>query len=381
MMDTSPPLALQRAARLTVDLGALTENWQRIATRAGDNVATAAVVKADAYGIGLEPAAAALAEAGCHTFFVALPEEGVRLRHTVRDAAIYILDGLLPGSSETLVSHDLRPVLGSMPEIEEWANVKASGADTSAAIHVDTGMNRLGLSLVEARTLAENRGLINRIRPSLLMSHLACADTPDHPLNRRQLTGFRAVRALLPNIPASLANSAGVFLGPEFHFDLVRPGIALYGGAAVRDADNPMRHVVTLEATVLQVRDVKRDETVGYGAAEATTRPSKVALVGVGYADGYHRRAGSSDTRAGARAYVRGRYAPIIGRISMDLMAIDVTDIPGIGRGDLIELLGPHVPVDEVAGHAQTIGYEVLTSLGRRFERDYRDSDGAQIDP
>jgi alanine racemase len=262
-------------------------------------------------------------------------------------------------------------VLSSMPEDEEWAEVKATGVATSAAIHIDTGMNRLGLTVPEARALAEERDLIDAIRPSLLMSHLACADTPDHPLNRRQLTAFRAVRSLLPNIPASLANSAGIFLGPEYHFDLVRPGVALYGGMASRDIPNPMEVVVTLEAPILQVRDVKREETVGYGGAEAATRQSRVAILGVGYADGYHRRAGSSDARAGARAYLRGRFAPLIGRLSMDLMAIDVTDIPGVGRGDLVELIGPHVPVDDIASHAGTIGYEILTSLGRRYERTY----------
>jgi alanine racemase len=367
------PTTGSAAARLTVDLRALAGNWQRLATRVGDQTATAAVVKADAYGIGLEQAAEALAEAGCHTFFVALPEEGARLRHTVHDAQIYVLDGLVPGSTEILVSHDLRPVLCSMPEIEEWAEVKASGVDTSAAIQVDTGLNRLGLTVAEARTLAAERDLMDTIQPSLVMSHLACADTPDHPMNRRQLTAFRAVRALLGNIPTSLANSGGIFLGPDYHFDLVRPGIALYGGAAVRDTPNPMDTVVTLEAAVLQVRDVRREETVGYGAGEATTRQSRVAILGVGNADGYHRRAGSSDQRAGARAYVRGRFAPLIGRVSMDLLAIDVTDIPGVTRGDPVELIGRHVPVDEVAGHAGTIGYEILTSLGRRYERVYSD--------
>jgi alanine racemase len=356
--------------RLVIDLRALTGNWQRLAARVGDKVAAAAVVKGEGYGIGLERAAEALAEAGCHTFFVALPDEGIRLRRAVRDAAIYVLDGLMPGSAETLVEHDLRPVLGSIPEIEEWTALRRAGATTGSALHVDTGMNRLGLTVLEARSLTE-RDHLEVIRPSLLMSHLACADTPDHPLNRRQLTAFRALRGLLPNIPASLANSAGILLGPDYHFDLVRPGVALYGGLAVRDAPNPMEPVVTLEAEVLQVRDVKRDDTVGYGATEAATRQSRVAIVGVGYADGYHRRAGSSGTRAGARAYVRGRFAPLIGRISMDLLALDVTEIPGVERGDWAELIGRHVPLEEVAGHAGTIGYELLTSLGRRYERLY----------
>src|SRR6185295_2853708 len=265
-MDTSLRLSAPAAARLTIDLGALAGNWQRLAARVGETTATAAVVKADAYGIGLEPAAESLAEAGCHTFFVALPDEGVRLRQTVRDAAIYVLNGLIPGSADVLVAHDLRPVLSSMPEIEEWRAVKAAGVDTSAALHVDTGMNRLGLSVSDARWLAEEHELLEAIQPSLLMSHLACADMPEHPLNRKQLTAFRAVRILLPNIPASLANSGGIFLGADYHFDLVRPGVALYGGIAVVDVPNPMRAVVTLQAPVLQVRDVRRDETIGYGA-------------------------------------------------------------------------------------------------------------------
>src|SRR5262245_16045724 len=245
-MDTTLRFQVPRAARLTIDLRALAQNWQRLAARVGDATATAAVVKADGYGIGLEPAAEALAEAGCHTFFVAVPEEGVRLRRTVRDATIYVLDGLIPGSADVLVDNDLRPVLGSIPEIDEWAAIRESGADTSAAIQIDTGMNRLGLTVAEARILAEERVRLDAIRPSLLMSHLACADTPDHPLNRRQLTAFRAALVLLPNIPASLANSAGIFLGPEYHLDLVRPGIALYGGMAVRDMPTATDPVVTV---------------------------------------------------------------------------------------------------------------------------------------
>ena len=358
-------------ARLTIDLGALAANWQALADRAGEAIATAAVVKGDGYGIGLERAAEALAEAGCHTYFVALPDEGARLRQTVHDAAIYVLDGLIPDSAEMLLAADLRPVLGSIAEIEEWAAVRRAGATTGSALHVDTGMNRLGLTLAEARALSEHPDLLAAIRPSLLMSHLAAADTPDHPLNRRQLTSFRAVRVLLANIPASLANSAGIFLSADYHFDLTRPGIALYGGGAVSGTPNPMRTVVTLEARVLQVRDVRRGETVGYGAVETCVQASRVAILGVGYADGYHRAAGSSAERPGARAFVRGSHAPLIGRVSMDLTAVDVTHVHGVERGDWVELIGPHVPVDEVAACAGTIGYELLTGLGRRCERVY----------
>jgi alanine racemase len=356
--------------RLTIDLGALAANWQDLADRASE-AATAAVVKGDGYGIGIAAASRALAEAGCHTFFVALPEEGLRVREAVADAAIYVLGGLLPGSAGTYLAADLRPVLNSRAEIEEWLAIRRAGARVNAALHVDTGMNRLGLTLGELRKLSERGSLAGALGLSLVMSHLACADTPEHPLNRKQLAAFRAVRTLLPDIPASLANSAGIFLGPEYHFDVVRPGIALYGGQAVNGVPNPMRPVVTLEALVLQLREAKAGETVGYGAGETLSRPSRIAILGVGYADGYHRRAGSSDRRMGARVFVRGKTAPIVGRVSMDLIAVDVTDVPGVERGDWVELFGPNIAVDEVAAAAETIGYELLTALGRRYRRLY----------
>jgi alanine racemase len=356
--------------RVTIDLGALANNWRMLARRA-ESAATAAVVKGDAYGIGLEPAARALAEAGCQTFFVALADEGLRLRAAVHDAIIYVLDGFLPGGARAFADARLRPVLSSWQEIEEWAAFRRDGVNLRAAIHVDTGMNRLGLTPGEARRLAQNADLLAAIAPDLIMSHLACADTPDHPMNRKQLAAFRAVRVLLPDIPASLSNSAGIFLGSDFHFDLVRPGIALYGGEAVAGQPSATRPVATLEARILQVREAKSGDKVGYGATETLGRPSHIGVVGAGYADGYHRRAGSSDARSGARAYLRGRYAPLVGRVSMDLIAIDVTDIPGAERGDWVELFGPNISVDEVARRAETIGYELLTGLGRRYARTY----------
>lgn len=356
--------------RLTVDLGALANNWRVLARRA-ENAATSAVVKGDAYGIGLEAAAQALAETGCQTFFVALPDEGLRLRVAVRDAIIYVLDGLMPGSAETLAAAKLRPVLSSWSEIEEWAAFRKAGGRGGAAIHVDTGMNRLGLTPGEARRLAQHRDLLTAVAPDLLMSHLATADTPAHPHNRKQLAAFRAVRTLLPNIPASLANSAGILLGSEYHFDLVRPGIALYGAAAVEGTAPTTRPVATLEARILQIRDVKQGEQVGYGATETIGRQSRIAILAAGYADGYHRLAGSSDRRRGARAFLRGRYAPLVGRVSMDLTAIDVTDIDSAERGDWVELFGSNIAVDEVARHAGTIGYELLTGLGSRYARTY----------
>jgi alanine racemase len=241
-----------------------------------------------------------------------------------------------------------------------------------AAIHVDTGMNRLGLSLHEALTLARDPVLLAAVAPSLVMSHLACSDTPEHPLNLRQLALFREIRSEFPDVPASLANSAGVFLGQQYHFDLIRPGIALYGVGPVAGIENPMHTVVTAEARVLAIREAEAGETVGYGATETLTRPSRIAILAAGYADGYHRLAGSSDSRKGAHVMIRGEMAPLVGRVSMDLMAADVTDLPRAVRGDWAELFGPNVPIDDVAARAGTIGYELLTGLGRRYARTYR---------
>ncbi len=358
------------AGRLTIDLDALAANWRALADRA-QPAATAAAVKGDAYGLGIDHAVPALAAAGCGTFFVALPEEGLRVRAVAPSATIYVLGGLI-GDAADYVAADLRPVLNSLPEIEEWAGVRATGVPTSAALHVDTGMNRLGIDLGTCRALAGQTGLAEGLGIALVMSHLACADTPDHPLNERQLESFRSVVAALPAMPASLANSAGIFLGAEYHFDLVRPGIALYGGRAVQGVPNPMRPVVTLEARILQVRDVPAGETVGYGATETLRRDSRIAIVGVGYADGYIRAAGSTDARPGASAFAAGRRIPLVGRVSMDLLALDVTDLPQVGRGDWVELFGANIPVDEVAASAGTIDYEYLTGLAHRYQRVYR---------
>ena len=367
----SSPESFPAGGRLTVDLVALSANWKALADHVtGGGHATAAVVKGDGYGIGLEEAGRALAAAGCTTFFVALPDEGRRLRAILPNAVVYVLNGLI-GGAEAYARADLRPVLGSWPEIEEWLAFRRAGGTTGAAIHVDTGMNRLGLSLHEALDLKREARLLATLAPDLVISHLACADTPDNPMNRRQLALFREVRAQFPDLPASLANSAGVFLGPDYHFDLVRPGIALYGGVAVLGVTNPMRAVATLEARVLAVREAEEGETVGYGATQSMKMNARLAILSIGYADGYHRLAGAANEHGGAWVWVRGHRAPLVGRVSMDLITIDVTNIPGVVRGDWAEMFGRHIPVDEVARHAGTIGYELLTNLGRRHERVY----------
>lgn len=356
-------------ARVTVDLGALAANWRSLAAMA-PGAETAAVVKADAYGIGVEPALRTLAAAGCRTFFVATPDEGITARKVLPETTLYILDGLPPGGAARLAEMQLRPVLGSRPEIEEWVAFRRNGGAGDAAIHVDTGMNRLGLSVADAAAIGAERGLRALIGPALLMSHLACADTPSHPLSPTQLRRFLDIRDAFPGVRSSLANSAGIQLGPEYHFDLTRPGIMLYGGRG--DLAKPaLRPVVTAEARVLLVRDVPHGEPVGYGATERVRRRSRLATVGIGYADGYHRGASSSDARRGAQIFVRGRIAPLVGRVSMDLVVIDVTDIPNVERGDFVELFGRHMPVDAVAERAGTISYELLTQLSRRAERRY----------
>ncbi|MDK9696755.1 MAG: alanine racemase [Siculibacillus sp.] len=364
--------------RLTLDLDALVANRRTIVERVGSRVEVAGVVKADAYGLGLAPVARALLADGCRSFFVAHVDEGIELR-AVLDAArhpdtrIFVLNGLTPGNECLYPTHRLSPVLGSTAEIAEWSGFRAaSGASVGAALHVDTGMNRHGLTLAEARAFAAEAGVVEAAGVTLVMSHLACADEPGHPLNAIQLARFREVRALFPHLSASLANSSGVFLGADHHFDLVRPGIAVYGGAVVSGEATPMRPVVRLEAAIVQIREAVAGETVGYGARQTLRRASRLALLSVGYADGFHRSASSSDGAGGAEGRLHGRAVPMVGRISMDLMVVDVTDVPEAARGDMVELIGAQVTVQDVAARMGTIDYEVLTSLGRRYERIHR---------
>jgi len=356
---------------LTIDLGALARNWKHLAELSGLSEC-AAVVKADAYGIGIEAAVPALLAAGCRTFFVALPDEGRRVRAAAADAAIYVLDGFFADWAETFRAADLRPVLNSFAMIEAWAE---HFPGSPSALQVDTGMNRLGLSLHEALELARRPDLLEKTAPRLIMSHLVIADEPDHGLNVSQLALFREIRSEFPLLPASLANSAGIHLGPDYHFDIVRPGIALYG-AEFSPHWPPLETVVTATARVLQIRNAAAGDTIGYGASKRLEEDTRIAIVSAGYADGYHRMAGSSDGRGGAFAAIRGRPAPLIGRVSMDLIALDVSKIVCV-EGDRAELFGPNVPIDSVARSAGTLGYEFLTQLSRRGERVYVNGYGA----
>ncbi len=364
---------------LTIDLGAIEANWRLLSSRTVP-IECAAVVKADAYGCGLEPVTTRLVKAGCKTFFVADLAEGREVRALAPEAVIYVLNGLLPHTAQVFADAQLRPVINGPAELAEWdAYVAATSWRGGAALHVDIGMNRLGLSPDEAVAVAsrvqlENHGF------TLLMSHLACAETPQHPMNDRQIKLFRELRILFRGVPSSLANSSGIFLGGgAVHCDLARPGVALYGGNPTPGKTNPMRPAVEMKGRIVQVREVKRGDTVGYGATFTAQRPSRLAIVAVGYADGFLRSAAADRNKGPAQVIIAGKRCPLAGRVSMDLFAVDVTDVPDgrARRGDFATLIGGDLGVDELGSTLGTISYEVLARLGNRFHRVYKGSVGS----
>jgi alanine racemase len=386
--NAAAALAAATAAQpgiLTVDLDAIVANWRKLEKTAVP-AECAAVIKADAYGCGVEPVARALAGAGCKTFFVATLDEARAAREALPSAELYVLDGFFQNCGDAFAKLNCRPVIGDLNELAEWdVFCRRSGWSGGAAIHIDTGMNRLGLTLVEAN------GIVPRINAgdhgiTLVMSHLACAESLNHPLNAKQVATFREIASNYSGVPASLSNSSGIYLGPQFQFDMVRPGAALYGVNPTPEADNPMQSVVDLKARIIQLRNVERGDSVGYGGTWTARRPTKLAIVSAGYADGYFRAASANDGTRGAEVVVAGKRCPVAGRISMDLMAIDITDLPDktARRGHMATLIGEGITVDEVAHHFGTIGYEVLTSLGKRYARIYKggeaksEKDGAE---
>ncbi len=369
-------------AILTVDLAAIGENYAQLRDLA-KGAECAAVVKADAYGTGMQQVAPYLYKQGCRIFFVATQNEGILLRALLPKVKIYILNGLPPGCAAKFQKNDLSPVLGSIEMLKEWAQHSQSAEQSPpAALHIDTGMNRLGIGPDQLQTLVEDPEL-HVTKLDLIMSHLACADEPDHPRNGQQLQNFNQALKKLPTASKSLsksasksvANSAGIFLGPDYHFDVLRPGIALYGGCPVVGFDNPMKPVVTLMSTIAQIRTVQKGDAVGYGASFTVKRETRVATIPVGYADGYPRSLGASNETEGAYVYIGKTRAPLLGRVSMDLITIDITDIPEHKAfvGAPVELLGPHISIDDLAKIANTIGYEILTSLGARYKRRYKE--------
>ena len=358
-------------AELTVRLGAVAANYREVLRRAAP-AAAAPVVKANAYGMGLAPVLHALRTAGADTFFVARLEEGIEARAVLPDARIFVLDGVAPGTAPALVAHRLTPVLNSLDEIAEWsARARADRRELDAALHVDTGMNRSGLSHGELSQLAGRlREALAGINLVLIMSHLACADEPGREMNWTQLARFRAALATLPAAPASLSASAGIELGREFLFDLVRPGLAIYGGNPIFGRPNPYRTVASLTGRVLQIRHIEPGETVGYSCTFEASRAMTLVTVAAGYADGLIRASGVRGHAAIAGSRIR-----FAGRISMDLIVLDATDISPshLVRGEEVEFLGDTITLDEVAEAANTIAHEVLTSISARAHRIYLD--------
>jgi alanine racemase len=358
---------------LRIDLDAIEANWRTLAKEMR-TAECAAVVKANAYGLGLEAVGAKLDKAGCKTFFVADLAEARRLRSRVREAAIYVLNGFTADSGAGFIETAARPVINSATELAEWdAFVAEHNWQGGAGLHVDTGMNRLGIPVEEAAALAprvqtEKHGI------TLVMSHLACAETPSHPLNAAQIKLFNEIRPLFRGVPASLANSSGIFLGDAAHCDIARPGAALYGINPTPGRRNPMQAVVELSGRILQLRDVERGESVGYGASWTAKRASRLAVAAIGYADGVPRAASGIERARIGIASVAGKHCPFAGRVSMDLICIDITDLPEgvVRRGDTATFIGAGISIDDIAASAGTIGYEILTHLGPRCYLIYR---------
>lgn len=350
------------AAILDIDLSALAANIRLLQSRA-PKAKVAGVVKANAYGIGMEQVAAIHRQLGTETFFVATLDEGIALRHAIGPGSeIAILGGLFHGAEGEYETHDLIPVLNSLADFPRWTNGRP------CIVHIDTGMRRLGLDTGERKRLIDDPGLLRGLNVAIVMSHFACADEPGHPLTPEQFEIFKTVQTLFPAARKSLANSAGIFASPDYHFDLVRPGMAVYGLNPTA-GPNPMRPVVQLKTRILQIRDVLAGETVGYAASWRCPSPRRVATIALGYADGFLRSLSNKGT-----LFWNGQPCPILGRVSMDLVTLDVTDVKGPppAAGDWIEVMGPHQDADTLAAAAGTIGYEILTNLGARYRRVYK---------
>lgn len=354
-------------AVLTVDLAAIVENWRRLGARLG-KAGCAAVVKANAYGLGAAAVGGALAGAGCRDFFVAHLDEGIALRRALQaqEIRIFVLNGTPKGTEADFVAARLVPVVNTMGELTGWReHARALGRRLPVVLQVDSGMSRLGLTRTEVAAIAAEPAVLEGLSIELVMSHLACADEPGHAANEAQRREFRRLAAMLPPAPLSLANSSGIFLGYTFHGDLVRPGAALYGVNPTPGLPNPMLPVVGLAARVVQIRDVPAGAGIGYGHTASAARPSRLVTISLGYADGWPRN-------AAAAAFAGGERLPFIGRVSMDTIVLDATGCrQPLREDDMVEVICPGQDVDAVADIAGTIGYEILTRLGSRFHRIY----------
>jgi alanine racemase len=371
-LEAATAIPASETGVLRIDLGAIAGNWRALQARVAP-AECGAVVKADAYGLGIARVLPALARAGCRTYFVATPREAAEARQLSAGARIFVLDGLFEGGAADILASGAIPCLASFAEVEEWsAHARRIGARLGTALHVDSGLHRLGMPAADVQRLVGEASLLDCLDVVLVMSHLASADDPADAANSAQHEAFERLRKMLPAAQSSLAASDGLMLGRPFHFDLVRPGYALYGGQAFRGARAPVAPAISLYVRVLQVRDVAPGGAVGYSGTWRAARPSRIATLAAGYADGLARTASATNGTPGGSVIIHGTRLPIVGRVSMDLVTVDVTDCPvPVMRGDAAEVIGPSLPLEMVGAQARTIGYEVLTRLGRRFERIY----------
>lgn len=372
-------MPIEPRGRITVDLSALVRNWKSLANLVAP-AACAGVVKADAYGLGAEPVTKALWTAGCRSFFVASCEEALALRASLKDARIFVLDGIFGGNGSELARANLIPVLSTLDHVAAWrTEANRRGRTLPAALQIDSGLNRLGFDRDEIATLRNQPDQLAGFDVQLVLSHLASADDPKALENENQRQAFLAHADYLPNVPRSLAASDGLMLGKDYHFDLVRPGYALYGGQAFRGRSTPVEPVVTVTAKILQVRTVRAGEAVGYSATYRATSDMRIAVIAAGYADGMPRGASAGNGEVHGIAAIQGKRVPVIGRVSMDLIALDVTGLPDgvMNQCDDVELIGPTVSLDKAGHNAGTIGYEILTRLSPRFARSYKSGGAA----
>ena len=363
--------------RLTIDLSALADNYRLMQRHSGPAKA-AAVVKANAYGLGVELAVPTLSAAGCNAFFVAQADEGIAVRKLAPNARIFVIYGAPKGSEKALLEHQLIPLLCSPEQIERWGKlIRTTAKPLPYGIHVDTGMNRTGLTMDEARLIGMHADVLKASGLCHVMTHPVCADDPNHPMNIKQRESFQQVRDIFSEVESAYANSAAILTTGASGGEITRPGIALYGGEAVNGIANPVKPVVTAETRIIQIRYAKAGETVSYGATETSTRDTKIAVCATGYADGYHRATGNGVALrktgiAKATGFLAGHRVPVLGRVTMDFTMFDVTDVPDavLDTSEWIELFGRNIALDDAARAAGTIGYELLTSLGRRYHRE-----------
>jgi len=348
---------------LSINLGAVASNYRTLSSHLKSG-SIAAVLKADAYGLGLVPVGQTLASAGCQNFFVAHLEEALELRSHLNHANIYVLSGVLKGTESDFRHHNITPVLNDYEMTERWAN-QPHTASIPAVLHVDTGMNRNGFDGPDLKHLLQNASLLERLDVKYLMSHLACAPDPSHPLNTQQRETFEQLRRLFPGLKGSLADTAGLYLGPEYHYDLTRSGKGIVGMYEAPTGPK-LQNVATFQARVIQIREAKKGETVGYNANVTLEKDTRLAVLGVGFADGLDRRLSH-----GGSVMLGGHKAPIVGTLSMDYTVVDISHAPSVQVGDWAEVFGDALSIQDVAHQIQTISREISTRLGKRLLRVY----------